>query len=47
MTNETMLRDTFAALEMIELREYEAILTEGTQHSGRSALVGMVARKLR
>lgn len=40
-----MLREAFAALQIIELREYEAELSEGTQHSGRSALVGLVARK--
>ncbi|MEO6032520.1 MAG: class I SAM-dependent methyltransferase, partial [Burkholderiaceae bacterium] len=40
-----MLREAFAALQIVELREYEADLSEGTQHSGRSALVGLVARK--
>ncbi|MBU6257662.1 MAG: class I SAM-dependent methyltransferase [Burkholderiales bacterium] len=40
-----MLRSAFAELEIIELREYEAELTEGTQHSGRSALIGLVARR--
>ncbi len=40
-----MLRDAFAALEIVELREYEADLAEGTQHFGRSALIGMVGRK--
>ena len=40
-----MLREAFAALEFIELKEYEADLTEGSQHAGRSALVGMLARK--
>jgi 2-polyprenyl-3-methyl-5-hydroxy-6-metoxy-1,4-benzoquinol methylase len=42
---EALLRSSFAALELIELREYEAELTEGTQHRGRSALIGLVARK--
>ena len=42
---EPMLRTAFAALEVLDLREYEAELTEGTQHSGRSALIGLVARK--
>jgi len=27
------------------LREYEADLAEGSQHRGRSALIGLVARK--
>ena len=40
-----MLCSAFAAIEVIELREYEADLAEGTQHAGRSALVGLVARK--
>jgi 2-polyprenyl-3-methyl-5-hydroxy-6-metoxy-1,4-benzoquinol methylase len=42
---EALLRASFAALEVIELREYEAELTEGTQHRGPSALIGLVARK--
>jgi SAM-dependent methyltransferase len=40
-----LLRTAFAALHIIELREYEADLTEGTQHAGRSALIGLVASK--
>jgi SAM-dependent methyltransferase len=40
-----LLRKAFAALHVVELREYEADLTEGTQHFGRSALIGLVARK--
>ena len=40
-----LLRDAFAGLEMIELKEYEAELAEGAGHKGRSALIGMVARK--
>jgi SAM-dependent methyltransferase len=43
---ESLLRTQFAAMRIEELREYEAELTEGTQHSGRSALIGMVAQKL-
>ena len=39
------LRTAFASLEILDLQAYEADLTEGTQHSGRSALVGLVARK--
>jgi 2-polyprenyl-3-methyl-5-hydroxy-6-metoxy-1,4-benzoquinol methylase len=41
------LREAFAALDIVELREYEAEVTEGTGHHGRSALIGMVARRLR
>jgi SAM-dependent methyltransferase len=40
-----LLRAAFATLRIVELREYEAELTEGTQHHGRSALVGLLARK--
>lgn len=42
---ESMLRSAFGALEILELEEYEAELGEGKRHAGRSALVGMVARK--
>jgi SAM-dependent methyltransferase len=41
-----MLRGAFAAMEVLDLREYEADLTEGTQHHGRSAVIGLVARKV-
>ena len=40
-----LLRDAFADLDILELEEYEAVLGEGSGHSGRSALVGMVARR--
>lgn len=40
-----LLREDFAALDIVELEEYEDVLAEGTGHSGRSALVGLVARK--
>lgn len=40
-----MLRAGFSALDIIELHEYEADLSEGSQHAGRSALVAMIARK--
>lgn len=40
-----LLRTSFAALEIIELEEYEEVLREGAGHNGRSALVGMVARR--
>jgi hypothetical protein len=41
----TLLRQAFASLEVVDLVEYEAELNEGTRHAGRSALVGLVARK--
>lgn len=42
---EEMLREAFSGMEVIELLEYEDALTEGAQHLGRSALIGLVARK--
>lgn len=41
-----LLRASFAGLEIVELIEYEADLDEGQRHRGRSALVGLVARKI-
>lgn len=40
-----MLREAFADWDILELREYEAVVEEGTGHKGMSALVGMVARR--
>jgi SAM-dependent methyltransferase len=40
-----LLREAFAAMDIVELREYEAELAEGSGHRGRSALIGMVARR--
>jgi SAM-dependent methyltransferase len=40
-----LLRDSFSDLDILELREYETELAEGTGHKGRSAVIGMVARK--
>jgi SAM-dependent methyltransferase len=40
-----LLREAFADLEILELREYEDELSEGSGHSGHSALIGMVARR--
>lgn len=42
-----LLREAFADMEILELREYEDDLAEGNGHKGRSALIGMVARKPR
>ncbi len=42
---ETLLRDAFRALDIEHLREYDADLTEGSGHHGRSALIGLVARR--
>jgi SAM-dependent methyltransferase len=41
---ESLLRDSFKALEILELRVYETELAEGTAHHGRSALISLVAR---
>lgn len=42
-----MLEDAFpaSAWEIVELREYEDDLSEGTAHRGRSALIDLVARR--
>jgi len=40
-----MLREAFAELDTVEMREYEADLAEGSGHNGRSALIGLVARR--
>ncbi|MFT3957028.1 MAG: class I SAM-dependent methyltransferase [Piscinibacter sp.] len=42
---EALLRDAFAALQIVELQGYEAELSEGRQHTGMSALIGLVARR--
>lgn len=43
---EALLRESFDTMEIVELVEYEAELKEGARHTGRSALVGLVARKI-
>lgn len=40
-----LLAERFAGLEIIELRDYDAVLTEGSRHAGASHLVDLVARK--
>ena len=42
---EAMLRDAFAGMDILTLREYEADVAEGSGHHGRSALIGLVARR--
>ncbi len=42
---ETLLREAFADFEVLTLHDYEADLTEGDRHTGRSALIGLVARR--
>ena len=42
---EPMLHEAFAGMELLTLREYEADVNEGSGHRGRSALIGLVARR--
>jgi 2-polyprenyl-3-methyl-5-hydroxy-6-metoxy-1,4-benzoquinol methylase len=42
---EELLRRSFGALEILELKAYEAELNEGTRHTGMSAVIDLVARK--
>jgi SAM-dependent methyltransferase len=42
---EAMLREAFADWDIEELVEYEDSIAEGLGHKGRSALIGLVARK--
>ncbi len=42
---EALLRDAFSDWEIDELVEYEEDMAEGSAHAGRSALIGLVARK--
>ena len=45
MYTQALLREAFGDMEIVELREYEAEVNEGTGHHGYSALIGMVAKK--
>jgi SAM-dependent methyltransferase len=45
MYTSALLRSAFASLEILELREHEQELAEGSQHRGRSALIDFLARK--
>ncbi len=40
-----LLREAFAAHEIVALREHDDVLAEGTQHAGMSALIDCVVRK--
>jgi 2-polyprenyl-3-methyl-5-hydroxy-6-metoxy-1,4-benzoquinol methylase len=40
-----LLRQAFAAMEIVELVEYEAVLDEGERHRGPSAMAGVVVRQ--
>ena len=47
---EALMRERFPDMEFLELREYEDVLQEGSgsqrHHSGRSALIDVVARRI-
>lgn len=43
--DEALLLQAFAGYEVLDLRTYEAELAKGSGHHGRSALVGLTARK--
>ena len=40
-----LLRQAFASHEIVELREHDDVLAEGTQHAGMSALIDCVVRR--
>jgi SAM-dependent methyltransferase len=40
-----LLRESFAAHEILELREHDDVLAEGKQHAGMSALIDCVVRR--
>ncbi len=42
---EALMQEAFGDMHIAELRAYEDVLSEGTQHRGQSALMGLVARK--
>ncbi len=42
---EAMLRNAFADMDILHLREHDDFILEGTGHSGMSALIDLVARK--
>lgn len=43
--DETLMLDAFGHLDILDLRTYEADITEGTGHKGMSGLLGLTARK--
>ena len=40
-----LMRESFAGFDVIEARDYDAEISEGTGHRGKSALIDFVARK--
>jgi SAM-dependent methyltransferase len=45
MYDEALMLDAFGELDILDLRTYEAEITEGTGHNGMSGLLGLTARK--
>jgi SAM-dependent methyltransferase len=45
MYTEELLRDAFGAMDIERLESYDAVIEEGDGHSGRSALIDLVATK--
>lgn len=43
---EVMLREAFADMDILLLREHDDVIEEGAGHSGMSALIDLVARKV-
>lgn len=43
--DESLMLDAFGELDILDLRTYEAEITEGTGHQGMSGLLGLTARK--
>jgi len=43
---EALLRDAFGDMHILHLREHDDIIGEGSGHSGMSALIDLVARKI-
>lgn len=43
--DEAMLRQAFAGWEILELRAHDSVISEGSGHSGMSALINLVARR--
>lgn len=46
MYTEALLREAFGDMEIIHLREHDDHVSEGAGHSGMSALIDLVARKV-
>ena len=46
MYTEALLREAFGDMEIIHLREHDDHVSEGAGHSGMSALIDLVARKI-